>query len=34
MMGIRIAREQAAPDLIKIPVSAPVVAQAEVKGDK
>lgn len=27
MMGIRIAREQAAPDLIKIPVSAPVVAQ-------
>lgn len=41
MMGIRIAREQAAPDLIKIPVSAPVpvlaqapATQAEVKGDK
>jgi len=27
--GIRIAREQAAPDLIKVPLAAPVVAQVE-----
>ncbi|WP_396588933.1 DUF3450 domain-containing protein [Bermanella sp. R86510] len=31
MMGIRIAREQAAPDLIKVPVAAPVAVQAEAK---
>jgi len=31
MMGIRIAREQAAPDLIKVPVSAPVAVTAEAK---
>jgi len=31
-MGIRIAREQAAPDLIKVPVSAPsVMATAGVQ---
>lgn len=31
MMGIRIAREQAAPQLIKVPVAAPVVVTAEAK---
>lgn len=31
MMGIRIAREQAAPQLIKVPVAAPVNAIAEAK---
>ena len=31
MMGIRIAREQAAPQLIKVPVAAPVVVIAEAK---
>ena len=29
MAGIRIAREQAAPDLIKVPVAAPMMAQQE-----
>lgn len=31
MMGIRIAREQAAPQLIKVPVAAPVAVTAEAK---
>ncbi len=31
MAGIRIAREQAAPDLIKVPVAAPSSAQQETK---
>lgn len=31
MMGIRIAREQAAPQLIKVPVAAPVATLAEAK---
>ncbi len=31
MAGIRIAREQAAPDLIKVPVAAPTSAQQETK---
>lgn len=31
MMGIRIAREQAAPSLIKVPVAAPVATLAEAK---
>lgn len=33
MMGIRIAREQSAPGLIKIPVSAPGVAQAAIQSN-
>lgn len=32
MMGIRIAREQSAPGLIKIPVSSPVIAKTEMNG--
>jgi hypothetical protein len=33
LMGIRIAREQAAPDLIKIPVPAPVIAQTQLNAE-